>query len=152
MAVLESGIVLAEGEELISEIVAEMFPRGNGLLGKLISGCQKLIAKLTGTKLKGYMVVTNKRVIVITDSIVCWCVNVSHSVDYIFAHHVRSLGYQRAPTCGLFCPEYSIYLTTFTSGWEFVVKGADEASISKAVGAISYFLSGTSAKSTTEIV
>lgn len=147
MATTKSGIVLSENEELITEIEAEMLPLGTSIITQVFMIFQRIIAKITGTKMKGYMVVTNKRVIIVEDKVVCWVFKTNHSVDYIFAHHVRSLGYQKAPMiCGLFCPEYSVYLSTLTKGWQFVVKGADEATVSKATDAISLFLSSASAK------
>jgi hypothetical protein len=147
MAVLKSGIVLADDEQLVAEIEAEMLPLGTNLVTQLTMMGQRILAKLTGSKMKGYMIVTNKRIIVVEDAISCFVFKTNHSVDYIFSHHVRSLGYQKAPMlCGLFCPEYSVYLTTLTKGWQFVVKGGDEASISKVTDAVSLFLSNASAK------
>ena len=69
MSKLKSGIVLSEGEELILEMEAELWASSSNIIARVIGAIARIFALLFGIKKKGYVILTNKRVIEVRQSI-----------------------------------------------------------------------------------
>ena len=63
MEKLKSGVVLTEGETLVAELEAELWATSANPFAKLVGQVVKFINLILGNKRKGYVVITNKRVI-----------------------------------------------------------------------------------------
>ena len=114
MAELKSGLVLDEGEKLIMEIEAELWASSANPLAKTLGKIKKFIAWILGTRINGYLIITDKRVIEVTNTISWYCFNTGRHVKYLLPSSVKEIGYTKDATCGCFCPAYHLYYESFT--------------------------------------
>jgi len=135
MATLASGVMLAENEELVMEIEAELWAASSNPIAQFLGAIQRIIALILGFKKKGFLVITNKRVVEVTTQIRCWCITVGRQVKYVLPSSVKEIGYTRNATCGCFCPAYHLYYESFTQRTSVLLKGADESGALKAANA-----------------
>lgn len=81
-------------------------------------------------------VITNRRVIEVRQSIVCWCMNSAKSVKYILPSSVKEVGYSKSATfLGCFCQAYHFYYDAFTQRTSILLKGYHEEESQKLVDA-----------------
>jgi len=135
MAGLASGITLADGENLVMEIEAELWATSSNPFAQFLGGIAKLCAKICGFKQKTFLVVTDKRVIEVSTQIQCYCITAGRQVKYVLPSSVKEIGYTKSATCGAFCPVYFLYYDSFTQRSSFQLKGSDEAGAAKAATA-----------------
>jgi len=135
MATLASGVMLAENEELVMEIEAELWATSSNPISQAFGSIRRIIATILGFKKKGFLVITNKRVIEVTTQIRCWCITVGRQVKYVLPSSVKEIGYTRSATCCCFCPVYFLYYDSFTQRTRVQLKGADESGALKAANA-----------------
>jgi hypothetical protein len=133
MAQLASGIILNDGEQLIAEIEAELWATSSNPLAQLIGSIQKFISKILGFKKKGFIVITDKRVVEATSITQCYVFNTAKEVKYLLPSSIKEVGYKKRATCGMFCPGFYFYYQGFTQTTEILLKDADEASAQKLV-------------------
>jgi hypothetical protein len=135
MATLASGLMLAEDEKLIMEIEAELWATSSNPLSRLFGEVQRIFSMLLGFKKKGYLVITDKRVVEVSTQINCWVITTGRQVKYVLPSSVKEIGYEKTATCGFFCPAYYLYYESFTQLTRIVLKGADEGGALKAANA-----------------
>ena len=135
MATLASGIMLAENEELVMEIEAELWATSSNPIAQALGAVRRIIAAILGFKKKGFLVITNKRVVEVSTQIQCWCITVGRQVKYVLPSSVKEIGYTRSATCGCCCPVYFLYYDSFTQRTRVQLKGADESGALKAANA-----------------
>jgi hypothetical protein len=135
MATLKSGVALAEGENLVMEIEAELWSTSSNPISQFFGAIQRILALIFGFKQKGFIVITNKRVVEVKTLISCWCITVGKVVKYILPSSVKEVGYTRKATCGCFCPAYYLYYESFTQFTPVLLKGVDESGALKAANA-----------------
>jgi hypothetical protein len=135
MAALASGITLAENEKLVMEIEAELWASSSNPIAQALGSLRRIIAFIFGLKQKGFLVITDKRVVEVTTQIRCWCITVGRQVKYVLPSSVKEIGYTRSATCGCFCPVYFLYYEAFTQRTNVQLKGADESGALKAANA-----------------
>lgn len=133
MPELKSGILLNEGETLIMELEAELWASSSNPAAKLIGNIQKFLAKLFGIKIKGFVVVTDQRVIEVTNTVKCYAFNVGRNVKYVLPSSIKEIGYQKSATCGCFCPAYSLYYEAFTQETSVLLQCATDDEAQKIV-------------------
>ena len=127
MSNLKSGIVLSEGEELILEMEAELWASSSNIIARFFGAISRIVALLFGIKKKGYVVLTNKRVIEVRQNIACWCLNAGKEVKYVLPNSVKEVGYVKVGTfCGCCCQAYSLYYDAFTQRTAIQLKGMHE--------------------------
>lgn len=127
MANLKSGVILAEGEELIMELEAELWASSSNVFARLIGNIYRILALICGIKKKGYVVLTSQRVIEVQQSIACWVFNTGKNVKYVLPSSVKEVGYTKTGTfCGCFCQEYELYYDAFTQRTSVQLKGLHE--------------------------
>lgn len=127
MTKLKSGIVLSEGEELILEMEAELWASSSNIIARILGAIAKIIALIFGIKKKGYVVLTNKRVIEVRQNIACWVFNTGKEIKYVLPNSVKEVGYVKVGTfCGCFCQAYSLYYDAFTQRTSIQLKGMHE--------------------------
>ncbi|MDR0321625.1 MAG: hypothetical protein LBI28_08985 [Treponema sp.] len=135
MATLASGVKLADGENLVMEIEAELWATSSNPISQLLGGLSRVFSKILGFKKKGYWVITDKRVIEVSTQINCWCITTDRHVKFVLPSSVKEIGYTKTPTCGLFCPVYYLYYESFTQRSAVQLKGTDETGAAKAADA-----------------
>jgi len=135
MAILASGVMLAENEKLVMEIEAELWATSSNPIAQLLGKFKRVIAMLLGRRKKGFLVITDKRVVEVSTQIACWCITVGRQVKYVLPSGVKEIGYTRSATCGCFCPVYYLYYESFTQRTPVQLKGADESGAMKAANA-----------------
>jgi hypothetical protein len=135
MAALASGIMLAENENLVMEIEAELWASSSNPIARMVGEAQKVIAMIFGFRKKGFLVITDRRVVEVSTQIGCWVITTGRQVKYVLPSSVKEIGYDRAATCGFFCPAYHLYYESFTQRTAVLLKGADEAGALKAANA-----------------
>ena len=135
MAELASGIMLEEDEKLVMEIEAELWASSSNPIVRFFAEIQRIIAMILGFRRKGFVVITDKRVVEIKTHIACWCVTTGRTLKYVLPSSVKEIGYIKKATCGYFCPMYYLYYESFTQSTPIPLKGADESGALKAVNA-----------------
>lgn len=114
MAELKSGLVLDEGETLVMEIEAELWASSANPIARFFGKAEKFFAWLFGTKINGFLIITDKRVIEVKNTISCYCFNADRHVKYLLPSSVKEIGYLKEATCGCCCPAYHLYYESFT--------------------------------------
>jgi len=135
MATVKSGVMLAENEKLVMEIEAELWATSSNPVAQFFGAIRRVIALIFGFKKKGFLVITDKRVVEVTTQIHCWCITVGRQVKYVLPSSVKEIGYTRKATCGCFCPAYYLYYESFTQTTKVQLKDADESGALKATDA-----------------
>jgi hypothetical protein len=135
MATLASGLMLAEDEKLVMEIEAELWASSSNPFARLLGEITKIINMILGSRKKGYLVITDKRVVEVSSQTNCWCINTGRQVKYILPSSIKEIGYDKAATCGCFCPAYHLYYESFTQRTSILLKDADEAGALNAANA-----------------
>ena len=135
MADLKTGVILEDGESLVMEIEAELWATSSNPIARFFGSIRKFFAMVFGTRRNGYIVITNRRVVEVSNYIVCYCFNVGREVKYVLPSSVKEVGYRRHATCGCFCPAYYFYYQAFTQDREVLLSGSDETEAQRIVDA-----------------
>jgi len=135
MAALASGMVLAENEKLVMEIEAELWAASSNPLAQALGSVKRIFFAILGIKVKGFWVITDKRVVEVSVQTVCWCITLGRQVKYVLPSSVKEIGYERKAACGCFCPAYYLYYEGFTQRSAVMLKGVDEDGALKAANA-----------------
>jgi hypothetical protein len=135
MATLASGFTLAENENLVMEIEAELWASSSNPIARFLGELSKTIAMVLGFRKKGYLVITDKRVVEVSTQINCWVIVTGRQVKYVLPSSIKEVGYDKSATCGCFCPAYHLYYESFTQRTVVLLKGADEAGALKTTDA-----------------
>ena len=135
MSDLKSGLILEDGESLVMEIEAELWATSSNPIAMFIGKIRKFFAKILGYRRNGFLVITNKRVVEVTNIISCYCFNVGRTVKYLLPSSVKEIGYKKITTCGCFSPAFYLYYEAFTQTTQVLLSGADEKTAQKTVDA-----------------
>jgi hypothetical protein len=135
MATLASGLMLAEDEKLVLEIEAELWATSSNPIARFFGAVAKFIAMLFGHKIKGFLVITDKRVVEVKTVINCYCFTTGREVKYVLPNSVKEVGYTRSATFLCCCPMFQLYYESFTQRTAVMLKGADESGAKKAADA-----------------
>jgi hypothetical protein len=135
MAETKSGIILGEGEKLIVELEAELWATSANPVAQAIGEMRRVIFGLLGFKKKGFMIITDRRVVEMYNQINCYVFNTGKRVKYVLPSSVKEIGYTKKTTCGFFCPAYYLYYEGFTQSTSILLKEYDEAGAQKIVDA-----------------
>lgn len=134
MATLKSGIVLDADETLVMELEAELWAKSQNPIAKLIGTAIRFLNLLIGNKRKGFIVITDKRVIEVTQFISCWVLNAGTGVKYVLPSSVKEIGYTKEGSfLGCFCQAYNLYYESFTQTTSVLLPVSSEAEAKKVV-------------------
>lgn len=135
MANLKSGLILGEGENLVMELEAELWASSSNPIAKMIGSVTKFLNFLLGNRRKGFVVITNKRVVEIIQFKALWVFNVGKNVKYLLPSSVKEVGYIKEGTCfGCFCQSYNLYYDAFTNRTSILLTSiVDDAGAQKVV-------------------
>mgnify|MGYP003419303390 FL=1 len=126
MGNLKSGIILQEGERVIVELEAELWAQSNNPIAKFIGEVQRLFARIMGHSRKGFLVITDRRVVEIVNITNCYVFNTDKVVKYVLPSSVKEVGFYKTSTCGVFCPAYLLYYQANTETNSIRLKTSDE--------------------------
>lgn len=136
MAELKSGLILGQDEHLVMELEAELWASSQNPLARLWGQCVKFINLLFGNKRKGFIVITDKRVVEVIEFKACWVLNAGKDVKYVLPSSVKEVGYTKEGTCfGCFCQSYNLYYDAFTQRTSVLLPVSEEAEAQKVVDA-----------------
>lgn len=137
MTNLKSGLVLNEEENLVMELEAELWASSSNFIAKIIGMIIKFINLILGNKRKGFVVITDKRVVEIVEFKALWVFNVGRTVKFLLPSSVKEVGYSKEGTfCGCFCQSYNLYYDAFTQRTSVLLSDIDsEAEAQKVVEA-----------------
>lgn len=89
MADLKSGLILKDGEQLVMEIEAELWATSSNPFARLLGEINRVIAMIFGNRRKGFVVITNKRVVNVVNIVNCYCFNTGRKVKYLLPSAVK---------------------------------------------------------------
>jgi len=142
----KSGINLMDGEQLVVEVEAEMYDTGSGPLGRIMGIFSKFAAKASGSVEKGYLVVTDKRVILVTEQKICCVFQKSKGVTSFLPNSVYKMGWVKEGTLLCCCPTINLwYSTRYGDGKDIRMIGATEDTAMKAIDAFFKMVSQSNA-------
>ena len=137
MAATKSGVVLQDGEQLIVELEAELWATTSNFFLNMGLTIMKVIMKILGTSMKGFVVVTNKRIIEVNTKKVCFVFTMSREIKCIMPHCLLNVGYAREGTLACFCPVYCLVYGGHSMMPRRVrLKGFDEDQAAKLAGEV----------------
>lgn len=132
MANLRSGLLLREGENLVLELEAELWATSQNPFAKLIGQFTRLLALLVGIRRKGFIVITDKRVVEVIQTKACWVFNTGKNLKYVLPSSVKEVGYTKEATFfGCFCQSYNLYYESFTQHTSVLLPVNDEVEAQK---------------------
>lgn len=124
---MAGNVTLIPGEQIVFELEADFWNLGNNPIQKAIGKFMRLVAKILGHRIHGYLTVTNMRVIETKEEIQCYCIPTSKSSKVILPHSVKEVGYTMEKVCGVFCPTYFFYYEGLTQSTIIQIEnGSDE--------------------------
>ena len=135
MANLPSGITLENDENLVIQLEQELWATSSNPIAQIIGQIRRIFALILGFKVKGHLIITNKRVIEVATQVACWCITIGRQVKYVLPNSVKEVGYTRTATCGMFCPAYHLYYDAHTQSTKILLKDMDEAGAQKVTNA-----------------
>jgi hypothetical protein len=136
MAELPSGFVLAGDETLVMNIEADwMLPIYNPL-ACIIWTIMKFILMILGVRKKGFLIITDKRVVEVWEYIICWCFIKGQHISYVKPGSVKEIGLERRSILWCCWTVYCLYYGALTGHSTLIrMKGADESTALKAAEA-----------------
>lgn len=136
MSKSKSGIILGEGENLVMELEAELWASSQNPIAKLIGTAIRLINLVLGFKRRGYLVITDQRVVEVVEFISLWVFTTGKNIKYVLPSSVKEVGYTKEGTCfGCFCQAYNLYYDSFTQRTSILLPVSSEAESKKVVDA-----------------
>ena len=124
---LKSGIILNENENLVMELEAELWATSSNPIARLFGFLLKLLYFLFGIRRKGYVVITDQRVVEVTATKACWVFNVGKRTTYLLPASIKEVGYLKEGTfLGCFCQAYTLYYEGWTQRTSVLLKGVNE--------------------------
>lgn len=134
MANLKSGLILNEGENLVMELKAELWASSQNPLAKLWGSIVKFFNLLLGNRRRGFVVITNQRVVEVIQVKALWVFNVGKDVKYLLPSSIKEVGYTKEGTClGCFCQSYTFYYEAFTEHASVLLPSNNEDEAQKVV-------------------
>ena len=124
-----------EGEKLVMEIEAELWARSPNPIMRLIGAIKKIISMILGFRIKGFLIITDRRVIEVRRQIRWYCITTGKIVKYVLPSSVKEIGYTKAATCGCLCPRYVLYYLSLTDGVDIRLKSGRESDALNAANA-----------------
>lgn len=118
------------------ELEAELWAASSNVFARLWGTVIKFVNLLLGNRRKGFLVITNKRVVEVIQFRACWVFNVGKNVRYVLPSSVKEVGYTKEGTCfGCFCQSYNLYYDAFTQRTSVLLTVDSDAEAQKVVDA-----------------
>lgn len=124
---MASNVKLIPGEQIAFELEADFWNVGNNPIQKAFGKFFKTVAKIFGYKIRGFLTVTNMRVIETKDEIRCYCIPISRTTKVVLPHSIKEVGYTMEKICGIFFENYYFYYEGLTQATLIQIQdGTDE--------------------------
>lgn len=118
----KAGLILNENEEVVAELEAELWASSSNPIAKFFGSILRIIALICGVKKRGFLVITNQRVVEIKFSKLCWIFNSSREFKIVLPSSIKEVGYLKSATfCGCFCQAYKLYYESYTQTTEVLL-------------------------------
>lgn len=127
MSDLKSGIILNEDENLVMELQAELWATSSNPIAKLWGAIMKFIALIFGIRRKGYVVITDKRVVEVLRTKFLWFFNSGKVIRYLLPSSIKEVGYTKEPTCLCCCQAYRLFYEAYTQRTSILLSDVDDA-------------------------
>ena len=112
---LKSKLTLNPNETVIVELKAELWATSSNIIAKIIGFIWRIIALIFGIRRKGYLVITNQRVVEISHNFACWVFNTGREIKYVLPSSIKELGYIKEGTfLGCCCQAYYLFYESYT--------------------------------------
>jgi hypothetical protein len=135
MSNLKSGLVLQDGEQVVVELEAELWSVSGNPIARFFGKLHRIISGFLGYRKKGFLVITDRRVVEILTIYQCYVFNTDKHVKYVLPASVREVGFTRETTCGVFCPEFKLYYEANTQSTSILLPTNDEKECQRYVDA-----------------
>ncbi len=119
-------VTLLPGEQIAFQLEADFWNIGNNPIQKAFGKIQRAINKILGYRVKGFLTVTNMRVIETKEEIICYCIPANRSMKVVLPQSVKEVGYVMERICGMFCPTYYFYYEGFTQSTLIQIAGGTD--------------------------
>ncbi|MDR2842596.1 MAG: hypothetical protein LBV52_05290 [Spirochaetaceae bacterium] len=133
MSSLKSGVVLPEGETLVLEIESGLVSTSSFLILRFLIGILRFLGQLVGIRTKGFIVLTNKRVIEVYNQFVFWGWKVRKTVKNVPLKYIKEVNYNKKGVFLCFYRAYHLYYERSLQRVYAILKGLSEAELQKAV-------------------
>lgn len=121
-------------ENIIAELEGEFYASSSNPLARLFGNIKKFLDNLVGNKVRGGLVVTNKRLIFHKEQYVCWCLARGNQNYSINPSSINQVGYNREGTA---FKRFDLIISTNSSETVIIqLKGASEQDALNYVNAI----------------
>jgi hypothetical protein len=128
----KSGIVLSENETLLLEVEAGLYGTSSFLPLGIILEILRLIAQIVGIKKRGYLVVTNKRLVEVYQQFFLWILPGRKKIRYFNLKLLSGIGYNRKGTFAFLFRAWHLFYYRNWLRIYAVLKGLDEGEAQKA--------------------
>lgn len=136
MANLKSGIPLDANETLVMELEAEMWASSQNPIARLVGAIVRILHLIFGFRRRGFIVITDKRVVEVIDFKALWVFNTGKDVTYVLPSSVKEIGYSKEGTFfGCFCQAYNLHYDSFTQRISVLLPVSSEIEAKKIVDA-----------------
>jgi hypothetical protein len=132
MSSLKSGIVLPENESLLLEVEADLYGTSPFLLFGIALEILRCVAQVFGIKKRGYLVITNKRVVEVYQQFFLWGVQGRKKIRFFRLDRLSAIGYNRKGTFACFCRAWHLFYYRSWLRIYAVLKGRDEGEAQRA--------------------
>ena len=127
MTQLDSGVILNEGENLVAELEAELYASSGDPISRFIGKIVRFIKYwIFGWRQKGFLVITDQRLIEVSNEKSCWCFETGSHLKYVLPSSVKEVGYIKEATFLCFCDAYHLYYDAFTQRTTVLLPTNDE--------------------------
>ena len=135
MANIHSQIKFMDDERIIAEVEAQLWATNSNPIIRFIGRVIRFIAMLLGMRNRFHLIITNKRIIEIGETIECYCFTTKRTIRYVTPSSVKQVGYSKAATCGICCSAYYLFYCAQTQYTCILVDTSNESAVREVVEA-----------------
>ncbi|MDR1106816.1 MAG: hypothetical protein LBL44_10715 [Treponema sp.] len=137
MTPLKSGIDLLENESLTLEIDAELYITSRCAVLRFLQGIIRFFAQILGFRKRGFLVVTNKRVVEIYNQIIFWIINIRKYVNSVPLCKIdKEVDYVKKGTFAFLFRAYQLYYQRSWRRVYVILRGLDEKEVHQVSNAV----------------
>ncbi|MDR0601822.1 MAG: hypothetical protein LBG42_05520 [Treponema sp.] len=137
MTPLKSGIDLLENESLTLEINAELYVTSSFIIPRFLFGIIRFFAQILGFRKRGFLVVTNKRIVEVYNQIIFWIINIRKYVNSVPLCKIdKEVDYVKKGTFAFLFRAYQLYYQRSLWRVYAILRGLDEKEVHSVANAI----------------
>lgn len=129
MSSIHSQINFMNDEKIVAEVEAQLWATSSNAIARFIGRVLRFIAMLLGTRVRFHLIITNKRIIEVSETIQCYCFTTKRLVRYVTPSSVKQVGYSKATNCGICCSAYYLFYNSQTQYTNIMVNTSNESMV-----------------------